>query len=383
MNRCDCRPAWLLGLLIPAIASANPPLFNRVEYEVDPQVRDVLRLEPAGTTAISAGDRLFVVVAGEVAGAGQVTELDDGKPSARLDWLEWQLPPQGVALVVSHDLADRLKPDLPPFIVTRARADRHEQPKTGGTGDDVASSEPGRPRSVVIGASAEGGRNTVDIAAGDPVALAIGDRIDLFRGARYVGFARVVSVEGTTARAEMESSLSPSVGRPGDLVVRRPSSASDVSARGYVFRLEGDYALVSLGETAGLQPGQRLFARSKDGAECRLLVDRVYPDHCGATIEANGNGAPAGLELWTRVCPGQAPPKLWELKADSWESAGVPWLVVVPAREIGRHTRAGDFAMSVNRTPTIGVVLIVGEATAFVYVPGVWGIREQGSTVND
>lgn len=340
---------------------------------MDPESRDVLRVDLAGQPDLGPGDRVFVLVGDEVAASGAIESTKGGRAVARLDWLEWSVPSRGTAQVVSRHLVQRLARVLPPCIEFAGDHD----PTVAGDGPA------GRLRATVTGAT-DGERGTVVDLGNLPAAgLAIGDRLDVFRGTGYVAFARVISVDSAKARAEVVSSFSRSAVRAGDIAVRRPASPTGPAGYGTIFRLEGRYALVSLGEADGIQRGDRLSGRARDGGSYRLVVDRVYPEHCGASVEVTPQQGPITAQLWDRVGIGVLPPAVMAVPSSDWESAGMTWLAVVDRPAQRRGARPGDFVVLDGRSPGVGVVCRVGEARCLAYVPGCWRVTPERSETDD
>ncbi len=142
------------------------------------------------------------------------------------------------------------------------------------------------------------------LAGGPGSGVDSGARFDLFRDGAYVGMA-VVRRTALHLQAEIEPAFMRAAPRVGDEACLRLATG-DRASRGWIFRLEGDYGLVSLGEADGVVRGQRLFTQGHI-----LEVRTVYPYHCGVntvggneaeTPERRQNSVGGGaLSLWAVV----------------------------------------------------------------------------------
>lgn len=384
-------------MLFVQTASADNSVYQSVDYRIDPAAREVLRLRGQTSTGIAVGDRVVVLADQDVVAAGAVSKIEAEGPRATLELLEWSLPERGQALVIPRSLPDRLDPWLPRFVIRQGPSDRASGAERGNDLTETGPNAAGQPTRVRVRVLAVDGQvNHCVIRLANPVStrLGIGDRLDLYRGVRYVGFAKVVSIDGSTAAAEVVGSLSALAVQAGDLAVRRPPAGSRPVQRGFVFRVEGDYALVSLGEADGVRRGDRLFVRDSRGRDRRLTVERVYPDHCGAGLEVGGaedaGGTDkassidevGGLAVWQPVTLNEPGPALVELSAPVARPAGVSWLFRIPAGPQTKQVRQGDLVFWRGRPPRLGVVLTAGRWGAYVYVPGVWTVLD-GKSVSD
>ncbi|HUU82672.1 MAG TPA: hypothetical protein VM243_04120 [Phycisphaerae bacterium] len=339
----------------------------------------MLRLEGEASAGITVGDLVAVLVEADVVAAGAVSKMEADGPVATLDFLEWALPPRGEAWVIPRNLPENLEARLPPLVVRRARADRAPGEDRSNGPNPAGPDRPERPavvRAFVSAVDPDASGSTVRLDNPAASRLAIGDRLDVYRGGRYVGFAQVVSIEGPEAEAEVLTSLSASAMQAGDLAVRRAPAGSSQIRQGFVFRVEGDYALVSLGEADGVRRGDRLFTRDGTGDDRRLTVVRVYPDHCGASLEGGGTDSEVGLVMWQPAHTSEGCAAFVELAASGARSAGVPWLMRVPSGSASLPLRTGDFVLTGDRRRNVGVVLTNSEWGAYVYVPGVWTVPE-------
>jgi len=360
-------------LLASAVAGADSPLFVELPYHLDPDERDKLHLAmPAGAAEgldqVGPGDRVAIIDGSQVVSAGAVVTAAGGQAAARLDWLEWQLPATGTAWVIPADLPRRLASTLPPCIRQQVES------TTGPPASPPASSAGmgGAAGHLSVAAVSPGGEGVRLEARQDPRRpAAVGDRLDLYRGPSYVGFARVIAVDSASLQAELLTALSRSAVHPGDVAVPRRTETESPTC-GRAFRKEGDYFLVSLGEMDGVNRGDVLFARTARGTDYRLRVDRVYPQHCGATVETPDLAEAAAT--WDCACRHRAPLAFAAIPPGCWRSTGVDWLAIVERDAVGQGFRAGDVLALQGRTLGVGVVLHVDRECVYVFVPGVWDV---------
>ena len=355
-------------LALATVCSAQEPVGRSVPYETDPQAGNLLRLTVPPGERPGPDDRVVVFHQGQAVGAGRVVAGRDGPPMAALDWLEWRLPPRGHAWVIPRNLAARLRSTLPPPLV-----ETHVAPT-------CSTSQPADPRAItrttVTAVGVAGGSPRAELDATATSGVGIGDRFDLYRGIRYVGFAKVESIDAKTVEVAVPTSLSAADVQVGDWALRRPPAGSDPPPMGYVFRREPDYVLVSLGEADGVSRGDRLAARSADGAQYRLRVDRTYPDHCAASLERSASEPAAQPAKWDRVRPAAAgaPKLVVAVGAAAAESTESPWLVRVAAGALPPRIGPGDFVFLSNRPDDVGVILVAAGPNVFIYRPGSWKV---------
>jgi len=378
---------------------------------MDPMARNVLHLDAEGQPGLAVGDLVLVLHQDEAAGVGRIVQVQDqqtGPWRAELDWLDWGLPERGQALVIPHNLPTCLRAHLPPFVTWNPRPSSSVSELRQRRGDDDRGFASQRFRTPVVrlrrmkdngaGSAASwvqlDARGWVaDISRGpmppttrpaspEMSRVGIGDRFDLYRGAAYVGFAKVTSMEPGLVWAETLASLCARPVEVGDLAVRRLAPGPEIDPYGYVFRREPGYVLVSLGEADRVRRGDRLFGRSADGGEYRLVVDRSYPDHCGAAVEKDGatpTGRPAVWDPVRRACSPRLVVPVLSLRRTGWQATETSWLVAVERAALPERIREGDFVFPANRSDGFGVVLVAGTKWVYVYVPGVWSVSTQTS----
>ena len=119
-----------------------------------------------------------------------------------------------------------------------------------------------------------------------------------------------------------------------------------------------------------------LAARSADGAQYRLRVDRTYPDHCAASLERSGSEPAAQPARWDRVCPAAAgaPKLVVAVGATAAQSTESRWLVRVDAGALPPRIGPGDFVFLSNRPDDVGVILVAAGPNVFIYRPGSWKV---------
>jgi hypothetical protein len=222
-------------------------------------------------------------------------------------------------------------------------------PQRGDRAEQLGGVRPGYGLRTAVIAVQDAGETCMARLAGDEaLGVAVGDRIDFFRSGRYVGFGTVTLV-APSLWAEVAEAMSREAPQVGDCAYVRAGRDAVTPARsGYVFRVDADYVLVTLGEADGVAAGDRLTLLGPDGAKLQLSVSSVYPDHCGAEIVAGGPAIEPAQRAWRRV-----------VRADE-ETASLPWVEAV------RHPVA-DWLFEVRGS---GNSLTVGELVAPRAEPG-------------
>jgi len=377
-------------LLAAALAHADTTVCRQVPYQTDPDARNVLRLTADQPSDVNAGDLVLVLASGKAVGAGRVVPHEDQSQRAELDWLDWDLPERGQLLVIPRDVPDRIAPTLPPCL-SRVRRPGPAVPASQPA--DASGAPTRRDRSDRIRANvvrhkqlAEGGNaQLLELSANVAPTVGIGDRFDLYRGARYVGFAKTVSAGTGTILAETVASFCALPARIGDAAVRRRTPDGRSGPYGHIFRIEPGYVLVTLGEADGLRRGDWLRARSADGSDYRLRVDRAYPDHCGAATQEGTDGRSISPTAWDPVCTTDRPRLTVAVPADAWRPipAGRDRFAAVRAAVLPAYIRPGDFIVANDRPDRVGVVLIANPDQVHVYAPGVWTCLGVGLPTDD
>lgn len=137
-----------------------------------------------------------------------------------------------------------------------------------------------------IAAVMAGSGPTQAILAGDSrTGFSDDDRVEIFRNGKYISSARVVTAE-TYLQVEIDEAFQRQQPQEGDVAVLRSDADSLEPPVGRIFRVEGDYALITLGQSDGIENGQKLFVLNADGSTTALTVRKVYPEHCGAKLKA-------------------------------------------------------------------------------------------------
>jgi hypothetical protein len=385
--------------------------------EVSPQ-HPIVILSGGRDAGVSLGDHVLILRGGELAAAGRVFYLEADRSGVRLPWL---LTPPGVgdrAVVVSTQRGRLAPPALAEGINLRSMVDaicpgsatawmdggarqgwrigdallihRDELPVTTASiivadtevslmrvADPIFPATRIRPGDAVerLGAAGDASAGCVTRVAsvlrdGEPhqvlladvpdSQIAMGDRFDFYRGQAYVGFGRAVSLRPDGVVAEIETALSKGPCRPGDVALRRLPAHTSVRRTGFLFRIEGDYALATIGEADGLRAGDRLRSAGEPAYE--LAVDAVYPHHCGARLVSAATTPPRDLQLWDAVVTTEGSPPAPTIPADAWKRESPDWLVGIDpatcpgALEIGNHVilEGPEWAAGVvvARTPT-------------------------------
>jgi hypothetical protein len=207
--------------------------------------------------------------------------------------------------------------------------------------------------------------DTVITLAGDEACgFERGDRLDLYRGGKYVGFARVMEVTATVG-AQVVDSFCADQPVGGDVGISRPSAEVGGCRVGRVFRAERDYCLVTLGRADGVERNDVLFAGESGRDEIPLVVKRVYPDHCGAQLRMGDGEDAAGLTLWMPVYTepategdGRDCRRTVRDAPDARTIPGVPWLYEV-GQSLPARLQVGDVIAAGTAPARIAVVAVV------------------------
>jgi hypothetical protein len=143
----------------------------------------------------------------------------------------------------------------------------------------------GRVRSRVAAVVAAGGASRMFVAGDSRTGFGLDDRVEIIRNGQYISYAKVVGVD-PFLQIEATDAFQRSSPQEGDAVVRRGDADGGHSAIGRIFRVEKDYALITLGQVDQIELGQRLFILNPDGSTTPLTVTKTYAEHCGAKLDA-------------------------------------------------------------------------------------------------
>jgi len=145
----------------------------------------------------------------------------------------------------------------------------------------------------------------VIISAGGEAGLKVADQIEFRRAGDYVGAGQIERADEHLAQVRMVDAFTKQPPVQGDLAIQRSSTVEDpitlanVPGRsGRIFRIEGKYCLINLGEQNGLERGHRLAVIRGGKKIADLVVKTVKVDYCGADIQ----GRPGEIiSLWDEV----------------------------------------------------------------------------------
>lgn len=195
--------------------------------------------------------------------------------------------------------------DIALVVLSRTREDG-ALPRRGDTVEAIgAILRSDRVRSRVAAVVPADGNPRMIVAGDTRAGFALDDRVGIVRDGRYVSLAKVVGVS-PFIQIESVKAFQRSSPQEGDAVVLRDDAESAI---GRIFRVEKDYALVTLGQVDQIENGQRLFILNPDGSTTPLKVGKTYAEHCGAKLDApnmqtdGSNGTPPvdRLKEWQPV----------------------------------------------------------------------------------
>lgn len=231
----------------------------------------------------------------------------------------------------------------------------------------------------VAGVLREGEPHQVLLADVPDSQIAIGDRFDLYRRRAYVGFGRVVSLRPDGAVVEIETALSRGPCHPGDVALRRRPTGSSIRRAGFLFRIEDDYALATIGEVDGLRAGDSLRSATEPAYE--LAVDAVYPYHCGARLVPDPATASSDLRLWDTVFTTEGSPPTPTIRADAWRREGLDWLVGIDPTIHSGALEIADLVILEGTEGAAGGVVARTASRVWVHVNEGWYGLPQPSAV--
>jgi len=348
--------------------------------------RPLVVLDAGRNQGLSLGDPAVLLVGGNLSGTGRVFYLEPDRCGVRLNEHEPQAQRPDGAVVVSRSLPGVCRVALPPdttvwaaveqiapghrtawlnrgrnaglrledgLLVLRdptpiARAEVVEvsdenalvrlQPITSDLrvrpGDPArlwpspAEHREGVLHAPVLLVEQEGSAQSVWLAGGTADGLTTDRQVELLRGGTYVATAVIDRAGEAVARAATIDAYVHRKAQVGDSALLLDPRGDHPQAGGRVFRIEGNYCLVSIGEDSGVRRDQLLYVVRDRQVVGVLKIKTVKQGYCGAEVQVSaptGGGTP---ELWDQVLTRRPQRRL--------------------IQEVGRITRAtgdGEFAV--------------------------------------
>ncbi len=152
-----------------------------------------------------------------------------------------------------------------------------------------------RVRSRVAAIVATGDTPRMIVAGDSHSGFALDDRVEIIRDGCYVSYGKVVGVD-PLLQIEANRAFQRTDPQEGDTVTLRGDVEGVEPAVGRIFRVEKDYALITLGQVDQIENDQRLFILNHDGSTTSLKVRKLYAEHCGATLDGPDNRDPDAKE---------------------------------------------------------------------------------------
>lgn len=140
-------------------------------------------------------------------------------------------------------------------------------------------------RTTVLAVTQQGPDPVVTLAGGNAVRFRTGQSFEFHRAGRFIGLGEAIRVDDRLCQVRFAESLSREPPRVGDVAIRRAEKIFGHQATpGRIFRIEGEYCLVNVGEREGVRRGQDLLVVRSGTPLARLAVRTVKVDYSGADI---------------------------------------------------------------------------------------------------
>jgi hypothetical protein len=156
--------------------------------------------------------------------------------------------------------------------------------------------------SHVLHADSASNEPLITIAGGAETGLELGDQIEIRRANDYIGLGRIIRADEQLAQVRMTDAFTRLPPMQGDRAVQRGNRtdlAADLPGQsGRIFRIEGDYCLINLGEQNGIERGDRLAVVHRGAKVAELIVKTVKVDYCGANFNRQ---PPEIISAWDEV----------------------------------------------------------------------------------
>jgi len=230
----------------------------------------------------------------------------------------------------------------------------------------------------------------VTVAGGITVGIRKGDSFAFYRHGRYVGLAEAVRVDDRLCQVRVASGFSREMPLPGDAAIRRGKNFFKTGVpAGRVFRLEGDYCLINVGEREAVRRGQRLAAVRDGKTIATLKIRTVKVDYCGADVEEPLHDAEKNarekIALWDEILPEPLLGKSVERVGTVVRVAEGGWAIgglrdagaksKIFEKTVGVHSAKPDKTQGSEQAATpapAGVVIADGRDGIVIYSPRTW-----------
>ncbi len=358
--------AWVAWLGVTGTADGVGGAFVTSKVIAHVEHQPLVMLDVGQRQGIGLGDPALLLADGKMVGTGRLFYLEPGLCGVRLSWRGPDAARADAAVVVSRTLPSVCRIALPAgttvsarigeiapghrtawlnqgrnaglllgdgMLVNRAggpvaRADVIElyedqalvrltrlAPGTEVRTGDRASLWPspaerrsGLVHAPVLAVESNVAEQRIWLAGGTAEGLLTDRRIEVFRGGSYVATAIIDQPGLALTRASIVEAYTRQPARGGDRAALLDQPVGGGGPVGRVFRIDGNYCLVSAGEDVGIRRGQRLSVVRLGRVVATLTVKTVKATYCGADIhqtpgQLHDDRAP---RLWDRVF-GRAP----------------------------------------------------------------------------
>lgn len=313
-------------------------------------------LDAGRNQGVSLGDSAVLLSDSEIAGTGTVFYLEAGRCGVRVNEDDARSLKAAAAVVVSRSLPAVCRVALPPGVTVWADVDeiapghrtawlrqgrhaglrlndglwisRSDGPIAKATVidllDDAALIEfvpmapgwtvrpgdrarlwpspserrEGRIALPVLRVESQGAAQHVWFTGGAADGLTIDRMVELLRNGVYVATAIVDQPGGPMTRATTIEAYIREPVQKGDEAVLMGLAGEGEALAGRIFRIEGNYCLVSIGENSGVRRDQPLYVVRDRQIVATLKVKAIKEGYCGAEAQRPSTGVP---RLWDQV----------------------------------------------------------------------------------
>lgn len=322
--------------------------------------RPVVMLDAGRAQGIELGDQSVLITDGRMVAVGRVFYLEPSLCAVRMGWRSPAAAQAQTAVVVSQTLPNSCRVVLPTGTTISSHVDQvapgHrtawlDQGRNAGLllGDHLLVDQAGVPvaladvvevyedqalvrvqgfssdvpvrrgdraslwpnpgevraglgRLPVIGVASRGTGQVIWLPGGVAQGLLRDRSVEAFRAGAYLGTAVIDEPGLVLTRATTVEVYARRPIEAGDRVaVRLMGGGAEPSGR--VFRIDGSYCLVSMGEDVGIRRRRQLHVARAGNVVAKLVVKTVKETYCGAEIVASGgsSGGASAIQLWDQV----------------------------------------------------------------------------------
>jgi hypothetical protein len=234
-------------------------------------------------------------------------------------------------------------------------------------------------RVPVMTVEQEGPHQCIWLPGGTADGLVPDRQIEFFRGDTYVATATIDQAGESAARAVTMDACARQAVQAGDTAVLMIDSSLDQPRfAGRVFRIEGDYCLLSIGEDTGVRRGQVLYVVRDRQVVATVKIKTIKQGYCGAELERSESNAARKPQLWDQVLSSRPQQRLVQGLGHVTQLTDDGQFATVALPGEVKNAESGTIVSIIKNADTVGAAIIIHKSptSMILHVPACW--REAG-----